>query len=160
MKAFSENNWVKQLEKRFSNTYMVIPSLLLVTSRRKPFIFWNADGNSTKPTTSKKKFAMDSYFFSPRLTWRERFPSVPSRTERYFTGDLFDMMSATQAREKWSIVFWLLGELQLIRWENMSHPSRCARYDHVRGTAKTAAPRTNSSVSNKVVYYCRLDWNY
>ena len=53
----------------------------------------------------KKKFAMDLYFFSPRLTWRERFPSAPSLTERDFTGDLFDMMSATQAREKWSIVF-------------------------------------------------------
>ena len=48
----------------------------------------------------KKKFAMDSCFFSPRVTLRERFLAVPSLTERDFIDDLFDMMSATQAREK------------------------------------------------------------
>ena len=39
----------------------------------------------------------------------------------------------------------------------MSYPaSQCARYDQVRGTAKTAARGTKSSVSNNV-YDCRLD---
>ena len=48
----------------------------------------------------KKKFAMDLYFFSPHLMWKECFPSATSLTERDFTADLFDMMSATQAREQ------------------------------------------------------------
>ena len=95
---------------------------------------------------------MDLYFFSPRLTWRERFPSAPSLTERDFTGDLFDMMSQRRPERNDRLCFNFL-----VKYEQPCFPVYQVRPGS--GTAKMAAHRTKSaSLSNKVALCIIADW--